>query len=49
MKDQKAATVLIQRAKLNPDVSSSADILYAKKIRKNLKNEEKGLVEDQPK
>ena len=49
MKDKKAAKVLIKRAKLNPDLYSSADILYAKKIRKNIKNEEKGLVEDQPK
>ena len=49
MKDKKAAKVLIQRAKLNPDLYSSADILYAQKIRKNLKNEEKGLVEDQSK
>ena len=47
MKDKKAAKVLIQRAKLHPDLYSSADILYAKKIRKNLKNEEKGLVENQ--
>ena len=38
MKDKKAAKVLIQRAKLNPDLYSSADILYAKKIKKNLKN-----------
>ena len=49
MKDNKAAKVLIQRAKLNPALYSSADILYDKKIRKNLKNEEKRLVEDQPK
>ena len=47
MKDKKSAKVLIKRAKLNPDLYSSADILYAKKIRKNLKNEEKGLVENQ--
>ena len=47
MKDKKAAKVLIQRAKLNPDLYSSADILYAKKIRKDLKNEEKGLIENQ--
>ena len=47
MKDKKAAKVLIKRAMLNPDLYSSADILYAKKIRKNLKNEEKGLVENQ--
>ena len=47
MKDKKAAKVLIKRAKLNPDLYSSADILYAKKIRKNLKNEKKGLVENQ--
>ena len=47
MKDKKAAKVLIQRAKLNPNLYSSADILYAKKIRKNLKNEKKGLVENQ--
>ena len=47
MKDKKAAKVLIKRAKLNPDLYSSADILYAKKIRENLKNEEKGLVENQ--
>ena len=47
MKDKKAAKVLIKRAKLNPDLYSAADILYAKKIRENLKNEEKGLVENQ--
>ena len=47
MKDKKAAKVLIKRAKLNPDLYSSADILYAKKIRKNIKNEEKGLIENQ--
>ena len=49
MKDKKAAKVLIQRAKLNPDLYSSADILYAKKLRKNIKNEEQKLIEDQPK
>ena len=49
MKDKKAAKVLIQRAKLNPDLYSSADILYAKKLRKNIKNEEQKLVEDQSK
>ena len=47
MKDKKAEKVLIQRAKLNPDLYSSADILYAKKLRKNIKNEEKGLIENQ--
>ena len=47
MNNKKAAKVLIKRAKLNPDLYSSADILYAKKIRKNLKNEEKGLIENQ--
>ena len=47
MKDKKAAKVLIQRAKLNPDLYSSADILYAKKIKKNLKNEEQRLIENQ--
>ena len=47
MKDKKAAKVLIKRAKLNPDLYSSAAILYAKKIRKNIKNEEKGLIENQ--
>ena len=41
MKDKKAAKVLIQRAKLNPDLYSSADILYAKKIKKKNLNEEK--------
>ena len=49
MKDKKAAKVLIQRAKLNPDLYSSADILYAIKLRKNIKNEEQRLIEDQPK
>ena len=49
MKDKKAAKVLIQRAKLNPVLYSSADILYAKKLRKNIKNEEQRLIEDQPK
>ena len=47
MKDKKAAKVLIQRAKLNPDLYSSAYILYAKKLRKNIKNEEQRLVENQ--
>ena len=47
MKDKKAAKVLIQRAKLNPNLYSSADILYAKKLRKNLKNEEQKLIENQ--
>ena len=47
MKDKKAAKVLIQRAKLNPDLYSSADILYAKKLRKNIKNEEQRLIENQ--
>ena len=46
MKDKKAAKVLIQRAKLNPDLYSSADILYAKKLRKNIKNEEQKLIEN---
>ena len=46
MKDKKAAKVLIQRAKLNPDLYSSADILYAKKLRKNIKNEEQRHVEN---
>ena len=41
MKDKKAAKVLIQRAKLNPDLYSSADILYAKKIRKKSKKMKK--------
>jgi len=47
MKDKKAAKVLIQRAKLNPNLYSSADILYAKKLRKNIKNEEQRLIENQ--
>ena len=47
MKDKKAAKVLIQRAKLNPDLYSSADILYAKKLRKNIKNEDQKLIENQ--
>ena len=49
MKDKKAAKVLIQRAKLNPDLYSSADILYAKKLRKNIKNEEQRHIENQQK
>ena len=47
MNNKKAAKVLIKRAKLNPDLYSSADILYAKKLRKNIKNEEQKLVENQ--
>ena len=47
MKDKKAAKVLIKRAKLNPKFYSSAEILYAKKLRKNLKNEEQQLTKDQ--
>ena len=49
MKDKKAAKVLIQRAKLNPDLYSSADILYDKKLRKNIKNEEQRHIENQSK
>ena len=49
MNNKKAAKVLIKRAKLNPKFYSSADILYAKKLRKNIKNEEQKLVEDQSK
>ena len=49
MKDKKAAKVLIKRAKLNPDLYSSADILYAKKLRKNIKHEEQRHIENQPK
>ena len=47
MKDKKAAKVLIKRAKLNPDLYSSADILDAKKLRKDIKNEEQRHVENQ--
>ena len=47
MNNKKAAKVLIKRAKLNPDLYRSADILYAKKLRKNLKNEEQRLIENQ--
>ena len=47
MKDKKAAKVLIQRAKLNPDLYSSADILYAKKLRKTIKYEEQRHIENQ--
>ena len=47
MNNKKAAKVLIKRAKLNPDLYSSADILYAKKLRKNIKNEEQKLIENQ--
>ena len=47
MKDKTAAKVLIKRAKLNPRFYSSAEISYAKKLRKNLKNEEQQLTKDQ--
>jgi len=47
MNNKKAAKVLIKRAKLNPKFYSSADILYAKKLRKNIKNEEQRHVENQ--
>ena len=47
MKDKKAAKVLIKRAKLNPNLYSSADILYAKKLRKDIKNEEQRHLENQ--
>ena len=49
MNNKKAAKVLIKRAKLNPDLYSSADILYAKKLRKNIKNEEQRHIENQSK
>ena len=47
MNNKKAAKVLIKRAKLNPKFYSSAEILYAKKLRKNIKNEEQKLIENQ--
>ena len=34
MKDKKAAKLIIKRAKKNPFLYSSADIFYAKKVKK---------------
>ena len=38
MKDKKAAKILIQRAKANPELYTEGDVKYAKLIKKKLKN-----------
>ena len=39
--DKKAAKRIIKVAKVNPNVYSTADVLYAKLIKRRIKNEER--------
>ena len=39
MKDKKAAKLILKRAKRNPFLYSSADVIYAKKVKKLVKND----------
>jgi len=48
MKDKKAAKTLIKRAKQHPDLYSSGDVIYAKILKKRIKNEKEGLTKDKP-
>ena len=41
MKDSKAAKLMIKRAKRNPFLYSKSEIVYAKMIRKSMKQDEK--------
>ena len=41
MKDSKAAKLMIKRAKRNPFLYSTSEIVYAKMIKKNIKQEKK--------
>jgi len=46
LKDKKAAKVLLKRAKKHPDWYTEQDIYYAKKVKKQLKHEEKESKKD---
>ena len=39
--DKKAAKRIIKEAKVNPNVYSTADVLYAKLIKRRIKNEKR--------
>ena len=51
MKDKKAAKILIQRAKANPELYTDTEVKYAKLIKRTLKlsNNEQQLSENQSK
>ncbi len=49
MKDKKAAKKIIKLAKNNKKLYSKGDVIYAKLIRKRIKNEEQRHLEDQSK
>ena len=42
MKDKKAAKILIQRAKANPDLYTDTEVKYAKLIKRTLKLSKNG-------
>ena len=42
MKDKKAAKLIIKRAKKHPDWYSEKEVYYAKMMRKQIKEEERG-------
>ena len=39
MKDKKAAKLILKRARKNPFLYSSADVIYAKKVKNQLKKD----------
>ena len=51
MKDKKAAKILIQRAKANPELYTDTEVKYAKLIKRTLKlsKDEQQLSENQSK
>ena len=51
MKDKKAAKILIQRAKANPDLYTDTEVKYAKLIKRTLKlsNYEQSISKNQSK
>ena len=51
MKDKKAAKILIQRAKANPELYTDTEVKYAKLIKRTLKlsNNEQQLSQNQSK
>jgi len=46
LNDKKAAKVLLKRAKKHPDWYTEQEIYYAKKVKKQLKHEEKESKKD---
>ena len=51
MKDKKAAKILIQRAKANPELYTDTEVKYAKLIKRTLKisNNDEHLSQNHPK